>query len=34
ESGRVLRETMVSRAHYMIYDYGDIDQPLPIAPPV
>jgi copper transport protein len=34
DSGRVLRETMVSRQHYMVYEYSDINQPLPISPPV
>jgi copper transport protein len=34
ETGHVLRETMVSRAHYMLYEYRDIDQQPPIAPPV
>ncbi|HKG25792.1 MAG TPA: CopD family protein, partial [Thermomicrobiales bacterium] len=33
QTGYVLRETMVSRAHYMLYDYRDIDQPQPITPP-
>ena len=33
QSGRVLQETMVSRFHYMVWNYADFDQPLPIAPP-
>jgi hypothetical protein len=33
ETGQVLQETMVSTSHYMVYDYHDINQPLPIAPP-
>ncbi|HEY7035692.1 MAG TPA: copper resistance protein CopC [Thermomicrobiales bacterium] len=33
DSGRVMQETMVSRQHYMVYEYFDINQPLPIAPP-
>lgn len=33
DSGRILRETMVSVYHYMLYEYHDFDQPLPIAPP-
>lgn len=32
-TGQVLQETMVSRSHYMVYDYHNINQPLPIAPP-
>jgi copper transport protein len=33
DSGRVLRETMISRSHYMVYEYFDINQPMPISPP-
>ncbi len=34
ETGHVLRETMVSRAHYMLYEFRDIDVQPPITPPV
>lgn len=33
QSGRVLRETMVSRSHYMVYTFTDINQPMVIDPP-
>jgi copper transport protein len=33
ETGNVVREAMVSREHYMLYEYRDIDQQPPIAPP-
>ncbi len=33
-SGRVLREAMVSRLHYMLYDYSGFNEPLPITAPV
>ncbi len=33
-SGRVLREAMVSRLHYMLYDYAGFDEPLPVSAPV
>jgi hypothetical protein len=34
ESGRVLRETMISRYHYMLYRFTEFDQPMPIEPPI
>ncbi len=34
ESGHVLREAMVARAHYMLTDYRDFDAPFTIVPPV
>ncbi|MCC6314901.1 MAG: hypothetical protein IT337_12905 [Thermomicrobiales bacterium] len=34
ESGELRREVMVSRYHYMINEFHDIDAPLQIAPPI
>lgn len=34
ESGHVLRETMVARAHYMLTDYRDFNAPITIESPV
>ncbi len=33
ETGRIRRETMVSQRHYMVYTFGDFNEPLGITPP-
>ena len=34
DSGHVLRETMVSRSHYMVYNYSRFNEDFDIQPPV
>lgn len=34
ETGHVLREAMVSNRHYMIYGFGDFEDPFEITPPI
>ena len=34
DSGRVHREMMISQSHYMLSEFSDFDEPLPITPPI